>query len=63
MESWFWILGWILSILTIAGNGFIIFLPQLVFLLHIRWVVIYPMDSGIQRLKNWALIDIAMDIF
>ena len=22
MESWFWILGWILSILTIAGNGF-----------------------------------------
>ena len=26
MESWFWILGWILSILTIAGNGFIIFL-------------------------------------
>ena len=33
MESWFWILGWILSILTITGNGFIIFLvrskPQL----------------------------------
>ena len=26
MESWFWILGWIMSILTIAGNGFIIFL-------------------------------------
>ena len=26
MELWFWILGWILSILTIAGNGFIIFL-------------------------------------
>ena len=26
MESWFWILGWILSLLTIAGNGFIIFL-------------------------------------
>ena len=25
MELWFWILGWILSILTIAGNGFIIF--------------------------------------
>ena len=22
METWFWILGWILSILTIAGNGF-----------------------------------------
>ena len=63
MESWFWILGWILSILTIAGNGFIIFLPQLVFVLLIRWVVIYPMDSGIQRLKNWALIDIAMAIF
>ena len=26
MELWFWILGWILSILTIAENGFIIFL-------------------------------------
>ena len=26
MENWFWILGWILSILTITGNGFIIFL-------------------------------------
>ena len=26
METWFWILGWSLSILTIAGNGFIIVL-------------------------------------
>ena len=26
METWFWILGWSLSLLTIAGNGFIIFL-------------------------------------
>ena len=26
METWFWILGWSLSILTMAGNGFIIFL-------------------------------------
>ena len=26
MENWFWILGWSLSILTVAGNGFIIFL-------------------------------------
>ena len=26
MEIWFWILGWSLAILTIAGNGFIIFL-------------------------------------
>ena len=26
VESWFWILGWFLSILTITGNGFIIFL-------------------------------------
>ena len=24
METWFWILGWSLSILTIIGNGFII---------------------------------------
>ena len=26
METWFWILGWSLSILTLTGNGFIIFL-------------------------------------
>jgi len=26
METWFWILGWFLSILTMAGNGYIIFL-------------------------------------
>ena len=26
MEIWFWILGWVLSFLTITGNGFIIFL-------------------------------------
>ena len=26
METWFWILGWVLSILTMAGNGFIVFL-------------------------------------
>ena len=26
METWFWILGWSLSVLTITGNGFIIFL-------------------------------------
>ena len=26
METWFWILGWILSILTIAGNGFTVLL-------------------------------------
>ena len=26
MPTWFWILGWSLSILTITGNGFIIFL-------------------------------------
>ena len=26
METWFWILGWFLSILTITGNGFITFL-------------------------------------
>ena len=26
METWFWILGWSLSILTMVGNGFIIFL-------------------------------------
>ena len=37
-------------------------IAQLVFLLLIRWVVIYPTDSGIQRL-NWALVDSAMAIF
>ena len=26
METWVWILGWFLSILTITGNGFVIFL-------------------------------------
>ena len=26
MEKWFWILGWFLSILTMAGNGFVIFI-------------------------------------
>ena len=26
MEIWFWILGWVLSFLTIIGNGFTIFL-------------------------------------
>ena len=26
METWFWVVGWFLSILTITGNGFIIFL-------------------------------------
>ena len=26
METWFWILGWSLSILSMTGNGFIIFL-------------------------------------
>ena len=26
METWFWILGWFLSILTVFGNGVVIFL-------------------------------------
>ena len=26
METWLWVLGWFLSILTMAGNGFVIFL-------------------------------------
>ena len=28
---------------------------QSVFLILIRWIVIYPMDSAIQRLNNWGL--------
>ena len=38
-------------------------IAQLVFLLLIRWVETYPMDSGIQRLNNWALVDSAMHVF
>ena len=38
-------------------------IAQLVFLLLIRWVMIYPTDSAIQRLNNWALVDSAMAIF
>ena len=38
-------------------------IAQLVFLLLIRWVGIYPMDSGVQRLNNWSLVDSAMAIF
>ena len=26
METWFWILGWVLSFLAITGNGYVIFL-------------------------------------
>ena len=26
MDNWFWILGWTLSLLTMAGNGFVIFI-------------------------------------
>ena len=28
---------------------------QLVSQILIRWIVIYPVDSGIQRLNNWGL--------
>ena len=28
---------------------------QLVSLILIHWIVIYPMDSGIQLLNNWGL--------
>ena len=28
---------------------------QLVSLILIHWIVIYPMDSAIQRLNNWGL--------
>ena len=29
---------------------------QLVFLILIHWIVIYPVDSSIQRLNNWGLV-------
>ena len=30
-------------------------IAQLVFLLRIDWIVIYPMDSATQLFKNWGL--------
>ena len=33
-------------------------ITQLVLLVFIRWIVIYPVDSAIHRLNNWGLIDI-----
>ena len=29
-------------------------ITQLVLLVFIRWIVIYPVDSAIHRLKNWG---------
>ena len=41
VESWPWLFkGWIV---------------QLVFLILIRWIVIYPVDSTIERLNNRGL--------
>ena len=31
-------------------------IAQLVSLILIRWIVIYPVDSAIQRLNNWGLV-------
>lgn len=36
METWFWVLGWFLSILAITGNGFIIFLVCIKRQLHTK---------------------------
>ena len=30
-------------------------ITQLVLLVFIRWIVIYPVDSAIHRLNNWGL--------
>ena len=29
----------------------------------IRWIVIYPVDSAIQRLNNWGLIGFAIMVY
>ena len=32
-------------------------ITQLVLLVFIRWIVIYPVESAIHRLNNWGLVD------
>ena len=32
-------------------------ITQLVLLVFIRWIVIYPLDSAIHRLNNWGLLN------
>ena len=32
-------------------------ITQLVLLVFIRWIVIYPVDSAIHRLNNWGLVE------
>ena len=39
------------------SNGYI---AQLVFLIFIHWIVINPVDSAIQFLNNWGLLDSVM---
>ena len=36
-------------------------MAQLVSLTLIHWIVIYPVDSAIQLLNNWGLIDWKFD--
>ena len=37
-----------------TGYKSIQWITQLVSLILIRWIVIYPVDSAIQRLNNWG---------
>ena len=39
------------------NNYHILWIVQLVSLVLIRWIVIYPVDSAIQLLNNWGLVD------
>ena len=38
-----------------TGKITIHWITQLVLLVFIRWIVIYPVDSAIHRLNNWGL--------
>ena len=53
LEVWPWLLiGWIA---LFTGLKSIQWITQLVSLIRIRWIVISPMDSAIQRLNNQGL--------
>ena len=34
-------------------------MAKLISVTLVRWIVIYPVDSVIQRLNNWGLIDLS----
>ena len=52
--KWFWILGWILSILTITGNGFIVFLVSNKPQLHTKTNSIYRFIAPSGGFLRWG---------